>query len=92
MGPLTMGVGESLTLLPAHGILFLLLDCFVQPCYEDLCYILLGHVWLLSWGGLLFSEGKLRSSGSGREGRRVGGLGGRDKWEAAVWMYCMREE
>lgn len=29
------------TLLPALGILFFLLGCLLQPCYEDFCLVLL---------------------------------------------------
>lgn len=35
-------------------------------------YNLLCYVWLISLGGLLFSEGKQRRSGSGGEGMEAG--------------------
>jgi len=35
-----VGVEVSLTLLPALGSLFLLLDCLFQPQYEGVCLVL----------------------------------------------------
>ena len=55
--------------------------------------ILLCCVQLISLGGLLFSEGKYRNTGSGGEGRLWrGGLGGGEGGEAAVRMCYIREE
>lgn len=41
MGVLTAGMGVSLTLLPAHEILFLLLGYLGQPQYEGFLLVLL---------------------------------------------------
>ena len=63
-----MGAGISLTLLLSLGTLRLLLGCLVQTSCKSfsLSYcMLLCHVWLLSLGGLLFSEGKQRGRISG---------------------------
>lgn len=61
---LTVGVRLSLTPLPGHGALFLLLGCLIQLCDKGLCYshctLWLGCVHLLPLGGLLFSEEKWR--------------------------------
>lgn len=53
-------VGGMSDSLPVLRTLFFLLGCFVQSRYEDLCpfllylFILLGHVWWISLGGLIF--------------------------------------
>ena len=75
-----MGVGLCLTLSPALGTL--------PPTglprsavYKGICHsccIFLGHVWYITLGGLLFSEGKWRRNGSGERG---GGRGGTEKSE-----------
>ena len=73
MGLLTVGAEVSLSLFPALGTLFLLLDCLIQACYEGLCFPVLLHFYVLlsslllwhqviSLGGLLFSEGKSRTA------------------------------
>lgn len=64
----------TLTLLPAHGNLFLLLGCPIQPCYEDLYLVLLHLAMLFS------SERKQKSSGRGKGGEngRRGEGGGCD--------------
>ena len=63
-------------------------------------YGILCHVRLISLGGLLFSEGKWRSSGSGGE-RRLGELAGRGGAKAILYestlhpevrTYCMKKE
>lgn len=62
----------SLNFLLAQGTLFLLLSYIVSPRYEDLCLVLLCLVilyCLLFLGGLLFSEGKWKSTESGGGGR-----------------------
>ena len=78
MGLLTVGVGVSLTLLPAFGTLFLLLGCFIQPYFEGRGLVPLHpdkHVWCVSPGGLPFFEGvDLGYRTGGREG--LGGEGG----------------
>jgi hypothetical protein len=43
-------------------------------------------------GGLLFSEGKQRRSGSGQAGRWWVKLRGKEGGKAAARMFCMREE
>jgi hypothetical protein len=48
-------------------------------------------VWLLSLGELLFSEGKWKRSGVGRDGR-WGKLRGMEGGETVVRMYYVREE
>jgi len=52
--------------------------------------ILFCHVWLLSPGGLLFSEVKQRRSGSREEGKSWG------RWEKCVekklWLACSVRE
>jgi hypothetical protein len=40
VGPLTVGAGESLSLLPALGMLSLLLGWFVQSHYESFCLVM----------------------------------------------------
>lgn len=78
MGPLTEGVGMSLTLLLALGNFFLLLGCFYRlymrasPCLIISCF----YVSLLILECLFFSEKKQRGIGSGDGARKSGG---RDK-------------
>lgn len=55
----------------------------LKVLYEGLCLVLLCYAWLASLGGLLFSEWKWRSSGSGTEERWQGG--GR---EGRLWPRC----
>ena len=59
----------SVTRLPALGTLVLLLGCLSQPRDEDLGLVLLNLVMPCSITPLLFSEGKLRRSGSGGDGK-----------------------
>jgi hypothetical protein len=73
VGLLTPSVGDdgSLTLLPAFGILFLLLGCLVQPRNNSFCLFLLPlvlYLVLVSWK-LLFSGRKWRGSRFWGEGR-----------------------
>ena len=60
----------SLTPLLALGTLSFLLGCLIQPQCEDL-YLVVFHLvmtcLLISLGGLLFCEVKLRNNGSGEE-------------------------
>lgn len=48
------------------------------------------HIQLLSLGGLLFSEGKWKQSGSRGEGRCGEELGGVEKGDDVVGMDCIR--
>lgn len=50
--------------------------------------ILFCHIWLLSLGGLLFSEAKERRTGSGEEWR-LGEAGRGSGGETVVKTYCM---
>lgn len=59
-------------------------------CVSYLTAFCYATFWLISQGGLLFSEGKWKSSGYGGV-RRWLGLGGMVGGEVAVWIYCMRE-
>ena len=77
VGPLTMGVGLSLTILPVFGTLLLPLGCLIQSLYERRCLILLKsdipcQICLISLGDLSFSEGKWKRSGSVDTGKRGG--------------------
>lgn len=60
----------SLTLLPDFGTLSFQLCYLVllgmRICAQSYCN-LLHHVWLISLGGQLFSKGKWRMCGSGKE-------------------------
>ena len=70
MGLLTVGANVSSTLLRALETLSLLLGYLAQPQYEGfaLSYcILFCPVWLTSLGGLFFTKGKWKKSGSGGE-------------------------
>ena len=62
-----MGVGLSLTLLPAFGTLFLLVDSLIQPSYEGryLVFLQFDVTCLISLGKLHSSEGKLGKKGEG---------------------------
>ena len=57
-GLLTVGMGVSLTLLPALGTLFLFLGCFFQPGYGGLClvllYLVLSCLAVVFWRPVLF--------------------------------------
>lgn len=83
VGFLTVGAELSLTLFPACGTLFPYwtalssLDVMIYAWYY---YGLLYHVWLMSLGGLFFSEGKqkIRVDFGGREGvEEIGGRRGK---------------
>lgn len=97
--PLTVGSGMALILLPAVGVLYLLLGCLVQLRYQGFCFVLLYPVLLfllcpvglLSFKGLLFCEGKKkRVRVELREGE-VGELGEVERGETTVWVYCIKE-
>lgn len=90
LGSKQMQDGMSLILLPSCGTYSFLLDYVTQPHYEGICLVLWHLVMPGSidiTGRLLFSEREQRSDGSGEEEK--GRLEGE---EAAVRMYCMREE
>lgn len=68
MGLLTMGMGQSLTPLPALGTFS---SCWVtSPSLDEGLYLVLLYLMPCSLGGVFFSEGKQRQSRSGRDGRR----------------------
>ena len=61
----------------------------MRVCAYSYC-ILLYYVWLISLRGLLFSEGKWRSSGSGGEGRSgAGNL--EERRERGLWLAALYE-
>lgn len=68
-----VGVGVSLTLLPATVTIFLLLDCLIRldmrVCAFSYC-VLLCHIQLIFLEGLFLSEGNQRNSGMRGEGGR----------------------
>jgi hypothetical protein len=89
VGLLTIGAGMSLTLLP---VIFLLLGCPGQPQCERLIvsFFVLFGCCLLKAPHL--SERKQKEEwllGRGKPREELGGVG---KGEAAIRMYCMREE
>ena len=60
---LSMQAAVYLTVLHAHGIIFLFFDCLIQPDMRSfaLCFCMLFCcVWFLSIEDLLLSEGKQR--------------------------------
>jgi hypothetical protein len=87
-----MGTGRSLTLLPAHGTLFLLLCFFLQLLCESffscLSVFLLSSLVVVSWRPVLFRRRKkgVDLGESGGEELLVGEEGA----EILVRMYCMR--
>lgn len=81
-----MGMGMSLTLLPALETLFLILDCLLQPQFEDFCLVLLlCPVWLCLLETFFFLKRKQRGSWSRREGNWREGIGGMGK----LWLECI---
>ena len=89
MGLLTVEAEVFFTLLPALWAPF---SCWVAmsglsvKAFALTC-VLFCHVWLLSLGGLLLYEGRLRGSRSGEEERCVGSLGG--ERESKLWSGCI---
>lgn len=71
--------GVSLVLLPTLETFSLLLGCFVQPWYEDFCFVLVCLVLcclaVISQVSALFWRGNRRGSGSGKR-KVVGKLEG----------------
>lgn len=67
--------------------------CCVQPRYEGKCLVLIVSCFVLFGCQLLdaFLKRKWRGSRSGKEGRQ-GELGGVERGETPVGMFCMREE
>lgn len=68
---LTLGLGMSLTLLPAFGTLFLLLGYLMQPWWEYVLSLLITYdtfSWY-PWEACIFFKKKRNGSGSGRGGR-----------------------
>jgi len=72
---LTVGAGRSLTLLPAHRTLFLILGCCVQLLCESffscLSEFILSCLVVIPWRPVLFRKEK-KGSGLGRERRGKG--------------------
>lgn len=75
MEVLTVGAGRSLTLLPAHRTLFLILGCCVQLLCESffscLSVFILSCLVVIPWRSVLFGKEK-KGSRLGRERREKG--------------------
>lgn len=85
---ITLGVWLSLTLLPALGTLFLLLDFLVQPCCKCLCPSLIASYYAMfgyySWRACSFLKGNWKAVDLGQRRVRLGGV------ETAVWYRRMK--
>lgn len=81
MGCLTAGAGTVSDSLSSYWVASSGPD--VMVCALSYC-TLLCCVWLVSLGGLLFSEGKQRVDGSGKRGCLRGETWRREKGETAI--------
>lgn len=81
-------------LFPDLGTLFLQLGCLVWldiMVWAFSYYILFLHGWLISLGGVIFSE--VKKGGSRSEGdKRQRGLKGKEAKDIVIGMHYMREE
>lgn len=94
MGLVTVGIGVSLTLACSWDSSFYwvaLANLHIRSFVLSYC-ILFCCVWLLSLGGLFFSEGKWGWEVNLGERESVGELGGVERRETLVGIYYIREK